>query len=265
MHRRSLLAALAALAAPVAALHPARADAQPLALVYEGTSDGVLTRLALRLDGSRVDGTLHEQGLALPVRGIAEGRRMQAAVLDPRTGAALVRIAGELRDDGVQLTARPEGGGPARTLAMRRVPGDASVAAGSPAAGAGSGGPTSQRPAGPGGAGRADPALVGRWTSDSQMQSRGGAGGFAALSTVRTLELAAGGRVRQWVRTAGGGGNWTADGGQRLEFSGHWQARGPEIWVRQDGQSGFVRAASYRFSGEYLVTDDGSGRRIWRR
>jgi hypothetical protein len=265
MHRRRLLVALTALAAPAISLIAAGAGAQPLALVYEGSSGGVSTRLVLRLDGSRVEGTLHEQGLALPVRGTVEGRRMQAAVLDPGTGAALVRIAGELRDEGVQLSARPEGGGTGRTLAMRRVPADAPAAAGSAAGAGGTGGQAVSRPDGAGSPGRTDPALVGRWTSESQLQSSGGAGGFAALSTVRTLELAGDGRVRQWVRTAGGGGNWTADGGQRLEFSGRWETRGPEIWVRQDGQPGFVRAATYRFSGEYLLTDDGSGRRIWRR
>jgi hypothetical protein len=246
MDRRRFLFALAPLAGlPFAA----RVTAQPLALAYEGQSDGVTTRLVLRIEGSTVDGTLHEQGLALPVRGVVEGRRMQAAVLDPRSGAALVRIAGELRDDGLRLTALPEGGGAARTLAMRRLAPDAAA-----------GGAT-----GSGSSGRSDPALVGRWTSESQLQSSGGAGGFAALSTVRMLELAADGRVRQWVRTAGGGGNWSADGGQRLEFSGRWESRGPEIWVQQDGQTGFVRAAAYRFSGEYLLTDDGGGRRIWRR
>ncbi len=261
MDRRRFLVALASLAGPLGA---SGAGAQPLAIAYEGESDGVGTRLVLRIDGSRVDGTLHEQGLALPVRGVVEGRRMQAAVLDPRSGAAVVRIAGELRDDGLRLSARPEGGGAERTLAMRRVPVDA-VAGGDVAAAAPGARATPERAGGSGPPGRADPALLGRWTSESQLQSGGGAGGFAALSTVRTLELAADGRVRQWVRSAGGGGNWTADGGQRLEFSGRWESRGPEIWVRQDGQPGFVRAAAYRFSGEYLVTDDGSGRRIWRR
>jgi hypothetical protein len=264
MDRRRFLFALAPLAGlPFAA----RVTAQPLALAYEGQSDGVTTRLVLRIEGSTVDGTLHEQGLALPVRGVVEGRRMQAAVLDPRSGAALVRIAGELRDDGLRLTALPEGGGAARTLAMRRLAPDA--AAGGATGSGGPGGPGGTRagaaPERAGGSGRSDPALVGRWTSESQLQSSGGAGGFAALSTVRMLELAADGRVRQWVRTAGGGGNWSADGGQRLEFSGRWESRGPEIWVQQDGQTGFVRAAAYRFSGEYLVTDDGSARRIWRR
>ena len=254
MDRRRLVAALAGLCAALAAVP---APARPLALAYEGESDGVTTRLLLRIDGSRVDGTLQEQGLALPVRGGVEGRQLQAAVLDPRSGAPLVRLAGELRDDGLRLTARPEGGGAARTLAMRRVATDA-VDAGPAGGGAGT---SSAR----GAAGRADPALVGRWTSESQLQSGGGSGGFAALSTVRTLELAADGRIRQWVRTAGGGSNWSADGGQRLEFSGRWESRGPEIWVQADGQPGFVRAAAYRFSGEYLVTDDGSGRRIWRR
>ncbi|MEI7447902.1 MAG: hypothetical protein WCK28_23645, partial [Burkholderiales bacterium] len=130
MERRSVLAALPAAlaltAVPVA--RPARAQAREL--VYEGESGGVVTRLQLRLDGRRADGVLLESGLTLPVAGSVDGRRLDAAVLDPRSGATLLRITGELRDDGARITAHPEGGGAARTLAMSRIAGATSPAAG---------------------------------------------------------------------------------------------------------------------------------------
>lgn len=257
MDRRAAL--LAVTLALSVALPGAPARAQPRDLVYEGLSGGVVTRLQLRLDGPRVQGTLIESGLSLPVEGRVDGRRLDAAVLDPGSRAPLVRIAGELRDDGVTITARPETGGAARTLAMTRV-------AAAPAA-AGPGTPSG--PAGPGGTasagGRRDASLVGRWISESQLNSAGGAGGFASMSTVRTMELSADGRLRQSVRTVGGGGNWSADGGERVEFSGLWETRGAELWVRPDGQPQFVRAATWRMAGAYLVLEDGGSKQVWRR
>ncbi|MFM1988757.1 MAG: hypothetical protein RJA99_1714 [Pseudomonadota bacterium] len=251
MDRRAALLATA-LAVAAGAIAPVRAQSREL--VYEGTSEGVVTRLLLRLDGPRVRGTLLESGLSLPVEGRIDGRRLDAAVLDPGSRAPLVRIAGELRDDGATITARPETGGAARTLAMTRV---ADVAA--PPARPGSA-------AAPGSAaGRRDPALVGRWVNESQINSPGGAGGFASMSTVRTMELAADGGLRQWVRTVGGGGNWSSDGGERLEFSGRWETRGAELWVQPDGQPQFVRAAAWRMSGAYLVLEDGRSKQVWRR
>ena len=114
-------------------------------------------------------------------------------------------------------------------------------------------------------AGTVDAELVGRWRHESQINSGGGAGGFASFSTVRILELAGNGQVRQSVRSVGGGGNWSSDGGERTEFVGRWQARQGEIWVQPEGQSQFINAGRYRLSGPYLVTENGRGRMIWSR
>lgn len=112
---------------------------------------------------------------------------------------------------------------------------------------------------------RLDRQLMGRWVHQSMISSSGGAGGSASFSTERQLEFGADGHVRQWVRSAGGGGNWSTQSGRRLEFSGRWQARDGAIWVQPEGEPGYQRAVSYRFAGEYLVTEGLGGRRIWAR
>jgi len=241
--RRRLLAGL--LAAP---LLPGIARAQPRTTAYEATEQGVTSRLTLRVDGGRVDGSLVEGSLTLGVTATQRGQRLQGHLTDPGSGRALLRFDGELRGDTLLLTMRPDAPNPTRTLAMRRV--DATAAA-APAAAPRAGG--------------LDPAIVGRWRHESQINSTGGAGGFASFASVRILELAADGRVRQWVRSAGGGGSWSHQGGESLEFSGRWQVRGAEIWVQPEGRPEFVRAAGYRRVGERLVTESQQGRQIWER
>jgi hypothetical protein len=223
-----------------------RASAQARTVIYEGSLRGIATRLTLRIDGTRVEGSLEEQGVSLPVRGTLSGQRVQGGVFEPASGARLIVLVADLRGDEATMTLQADGA--PQSLAMRRV--------GAPAP-AGTGGD--------GGAGRIEPSLVGRWRHESQINSPGGAGGFASFSTVRTLEFGADGRVRQSVRSVGGGGTWSSDGGERLEFSGRWQTRGAEIWVQADGHSGFERAALWRLVDGRLVTEDGQGRRIWQR
>ncbi|MFG5407993.1 hypothetical protein ABXN37_07500 [Piscinibacter sakaiensis] len=82
---------------------------------------------------------------------------------------------------------------------------------------------------------------------------------------MRSLTLGADGRVSQSVRSVGGGGNWSADGGERTEFSGRWMVRDGSLWVQPDGQPRFVAAGRYRFSGPYLVTENAQGRLVWQR
>jgi hypothetical protein len=235
------------------------AVAQPRTLTYEATVQGVTSRLTLRIDGTRVEGGLVEGPLTLGVRGALEGQRIRGSLIDPGTGRDLLPIDAEIRGEALMLAVTPPAPNPPRTLTMRRV--DAQ-APGSPSA------PGAPRPAAASAAGVSgalDPAIIGRWRNESQINSPGGAGGFASLSTRRILELAADGRVRQWVRSAGGGGNWSHQGGETLEFSGRWQARGAEIWVLPDGGTQFQRAATYRRVGERLVTEGGQGRQIWER
>lgn len=110
-----------------------------------------------------------------------------------------------------------------------------------------------------------DPRLLGRWVHQSMINSPGGAGGFASFSTERSIEFHPDGQVQQWVRSVGGGGNWSANGGRRLEFAGRWQVRGNEIWVQPEGRADTLRAGTYQLSGRYLVTVGPDGRTIWQR
>ena len=252
MNRRHCLAAVfTTLSATLAAVPGLAASAT----VYEAERHGVTTRLSLRLADGRFEGRLEEPGLALALRGTVQGRRLQGQVHEPVSGIALVPMQAELRGDELLLQVQVSPSGPAESLSLRRVgaPPVAAArghAAGSTAAAAG---------------GRIDPQLVGRWRRESHINSPGGAGGFASFSTVRTLELTADGQVQQRVRSVGGGGNWSHQAGDTVEFSGLWQARGGELWVQPAGQAGFVQAARYRFVGERLVTESAQGRQVWSR
>ena len=230
------------------------AVAQPRTVTYEATVQGVTSRLTLRIDGAQVEGGLVEGPLTLGVRGALDGQRIRGDLIDPGTGRAVLPMNAELRGESLLLAVQPPAPSPPRTLTMRRVDAVTPTAPREAAASAAAGAP-----------GTLDPAIVGRWRNESQTNSPGGAGGFASFSTLRTMELSADGRVRQWVRSAGGGGNWSHQGGETLEFSGRWQVRGAELWVQPDGRPQFQRAATYRRVGERLVTEGGQGRQIWER
>ncbi len=238
---------LAALVA--AAFVPPVQAAPPVA--YEAVHQGVVTRVDLQIDGPRFQGRLTEEALQLALNGAVQGRTLSGQVQDPRSGQALMPMAAELRGDELVLELRPPAA-TAQRLSLRRV--GAAAAAGAPAA-----------PAAAMSGGALDAQLVGRWRQESQINSPGGAGGFASFSTVRTLVLGADGRAQQTVRSVGGGGDWSADGGERIEFSGRWTSRDGSLFVQPDGQPRFIPAGRYRFSGQYLVTENGQGRLIWSR
>lgn len=240
MNRRTAAALIATFVAAAAGA----AHANPRTLSWETEVNGVRTLLTVQVNGGQAEGSLQEGGATLPVRGSLQGQRLLAGAHDPAGGQRVLQLDGRIQGDDLVLSVRTEAG-QGGTVTLRRV-----------------GAAPAPQPAG---GGRIEPGFVGRWHHDSQINSAGGAGGFASFSTVRTLELGPDGRARQWVRSAGGGGNWSASGGQTLEFSGRWQVRGAELWVAQDGQSTFQRAAAIRRAGEYLVTENGGERRIWRR
>lgn len=241
MNRRHAAATLAALLASTVA---GGLRASPRAFAWEASEGGVRTLLRVDVDGVQAAGSLQEGGVTLPVRGTLQGQRLLAEAHDPASGRRVLRLDGRIDGDDLVLDVRTDGGERGGTVTLRRV---------------GAAPPTTVS------GGRIDPAFVGRWHHESQINSPGGAGGFASFSTVRTLELGEDGRARQWVRSAGGGGNWSHSGGQTLEFSGRWQARGGELWVAPDGQPGFQRVAAIRRAGEYLVTETGGQRFVWRR
>lgn len=251
----ALVATLGALCTPFAA---SAAAAAPAALQFEARQDGVTTRLSLQIDGTRVIGQAEEPGLRLAVDGRTLDRQLELTLREPTTGLALAQLSARVHDTHLDATVTPLLPG-AEAARLRFVP----VGAAAPARTAGG---DARADAGPGGAaGTLDPRLVGRWVHQSMINSPGGAGGFASFTTERALEFGADGRVQQTVRSAGGGGHWSAQGGRQLEFSGTWQVRGNQIWVRAEGQGAYQPAGAYRFAGAYLVTEGSGGRRIWQR
>lgn len=110
-----------------------------------------------------------------------------------------------------------------------------------------------------------DTRLLGRWVSQTSIQSPGGAGGFASFTTERWITFGADGSVQQWARTVAGGSDWSSQSKGRLEFAGRWQTRGSEIWVQPEGLAEYLRAGSYRFVDNRLVTEGRDGRTIWQR
>ena len=110
-----------------------------------------------------------------------------------------------------------------------------------------------------------DPRLVGVWVNENQINSPGGAGGFASFSTVMTMELDADGTIRQFTQSVGGGGDWSSNSERRLDFEGNWRASNNTLLVHGMGLPDFTPAATYSFSDQYLVTNSDMGRLIWQR
>ncbi len=108
-----------------------------------------------------------------------------------------------------------------------------------------------------------DARMVGIWVNENNINS--GGGDFASYSTVMTMELHPDGRVLQYTESVGGGGDWSYDGGRTLDFDGQWRADGQTLYVYADPLPDFTPAATYSFSGEYLVTQSDMGRLIWQR
>lgn len=108
-----------------------------------------------------------------------------------------------------------------------------------------------------------DARMVGIWVNENMINS--GGGNFASYTTVMTMELHPDGRVIQYTESIGGGGDWSYDGGQTIDFDGQWRADGQTLYVYAAPLPDFTPAATYSFSGEYLVTQSDMGRLIWQR
>lgn len=108
-----------------------------------------------------------------------------------------------------------------------------------------------------------DARLAGIWVNEDIINS--GSGNFAAYTTVMTMELYPDGRVVQYTQSIGGGGDWSYDGGRTIDFDGQWRADGQTLYVYAAPLPDFTPAATYSFSGEYLVTRSDMGRLIWKR
>lgn len=249
MNRRTAAVTLMSLLAAPLAAHATASRG-----TYHATVDGVPSTLALELQGSQVSGTLTEGAMRLAVRGTLNAGVLRAELLEPTLGLAVASMDGRVAAGSAQVRIRAAEllGGAERQVQFTQ----AGVAATAPAAAA---------PAGPGPAagGAIDPRLVGRWVNESIINS--GGANFASFNTVRTMELDASGQIAQHVLSAGGGGNWSFDGGRRLQFAGRWYARDGVLYLQPQQGGAFEAATRYRFAGEFLVTEDTSGRKNWRR
>ncbi len=110
-----------------------------------------------------------------------------------------------------------------------------------------------------------DPRLVGTWVNEKQINSGGGAGGFASFSTVMTMVLNGDGTIQQFTQSVGGGGDWSSNSGRTMDFEGTWRAANGTLLVHGMGLPDYTPAATYTFSGDYLVTQSDMGRLIWQR
>ena len=110
-----------------------------------------------------------------------------------------------------------------------------------------------------------DDHLIGVWVNEQQINSPGGAGGFAGFSTLMIMELNADGTVRQMTQGVGGGADWSSDSGRRIDFEGQWKADGQTLFVMGMGLPDFRPAAQYQLVDSYLVTHNDMGRLVWQR
>lgn len=111
------------------------------------------------------------------------------------------------------------------------------------------------------GAGQAarDPQLTGTWSH--QVITGDNSAGF---QTVLYFELRADGTYAQYSKSVGGGADWSYDSGQpALRQQGLWYSQDKIIHLQSAGQSAYTAAATYRFSGGKLITEDVNGRKIW--
>jgi hypothetical protein len=256
MNRRTAALTLTTLAGLATGLaRPAAAAAAAQRVSYSAETNGQTTLIQLQIESGLVTGEMREGALTLALKGVLQGQRLQARLLLPGTELAVAALDAELRGDTLDLSVQAQAGVAPTRLVMRRV-----GAAAAPTTAA-----TAASTATAAGAGAVDPRLAGRWRHESMINSPGGAGGFASFSTVRTLVLAADGRVQQSVQSAGGGGNWSHASGDKVEFQGRWMARDGQLWVQADGGADFQSAGRYRMVDQMLVIEGGRGRTIWQR
>lgn len=108
-----------------------------------------------------------------------------------------------------------------------------------------------------------DGRLVGVWANENIINS--GGSNFASYTTVMTMDIRADGSILQYTESVGGGGDWSYDSKRTIDFEGQWRGDGKAMSVYGMGLPDYTHAATYEFSGEYLVTYTNLGRLIWQR
>lgn len=108
-----------------------------------------------------------------------------------------------------------------------------------------------------------DARLVGVWANENIINS--GGSNFASYTTVMTMEIRADGSILQYTESVGGGGDWSYDSKRTTDFEGQWRGDGQTLSVYGMGLPDYTPAATYEFSGQYLVTHSNDGRLIWQR
>lgn len=220
---------------------------------YRATVDGTDTVLTLRSDGAAVTGDYVEGALRLQLDGrIDSDGRLRARVREPNSGLDIAAFDAAVATDSLDATIdaqNPLTG--ERKSARARF-----VRVGTQAA-------TATAPVSASAPGTLDPSLVGTWVNEKMINS--GGANFASFTTVMTMQLTADGRVSQWSRSVGGGGDWNYDSAGELQYSGRWSSQGGVLYVHLDGTADFKPTAQYRFSDRYLVTENNQGRLIWQR
>ncbi len=108
-----------------------------------------------------------------------------------------------------------------------------------------------------------DPRLVGIWVNENIINS--GGSNFASYTTLMTMEIYPDGRVVQYTESIGGGSDWSYGGGRTMDFQGEWRGDGKTFFVYGMGLPDYTPAATYSFSGGYLVTQSDMGRLIWQK
>lgn len=92
-----------------------------------------------------------------------------------------------------------------------------------------------------------------------------GGSNFASYTTLMTMEIYPDGRVVQYTESVGGGSDWSYGGGRTMDFQGEWRGDGKTFFVYGMGLPDYTPAATYSFSGGYLVTQSDMGRLIWQK
>lgn len=209
---------------------------------YHASLDGQPAELLLRSQGRAVAGQYVEnQRLRLNLEGHYDGQLLRAEISDPQSGLVLANMNATYAN--AMLNASIAARDPRNGQVLER---QALFQRGAPAT-----------------AERLDPALIGTWFHEQQLDSGGAS--FASLASLMTLRLGADGSVAQWSLAAGGDSDWSFNSPGELQYRGRWRSENGVLMVRTAGAADYRPAAHYRFIDHYLVTESNTGKMIWQR